>query len=58
MGAPKPTFLGRFDRLINPVFAIPGTLPLLSFTLHERYIECLQCANKVRRDPLRDRRLK
>lgn len=30
------------DRLINSVMAMPGALPLLSFTLHKLYVDCLR----------------
>jgi hypothetical protein len=37
------------DRLINSVMAMPGALPLLSFTLHKLYVDCLQRAANDRK---------
>jgi len=37
------------DRLINAVMTMPGALPLLSFTLHKLYVDCLQRASNDRK---------
>ncbi|TMQ03345.1 MAG: hypothetical protein E6J91_47405, partial [Deltaproteobacteria bacterium] len=37
------------DRLINTVVSMPGGLPLLSFTLHKLYVDCLRRANNDRK---------
>lgn len=37
------------DRLINTVVTMPGALPLLSFTLHKLYVDCLRRANNDRK---------
>lgn len=37
------------DRLISTVVAMPGGLPLLSFTLHKLYVDCLRRANNDRK---------
>ncbi|HEX4423276.1 MAG TPA: caspase family protein, partial [Kofleriaceae bacterium] len=37
------------DRMINSVMTMPGALPLLSFTLHTLYVDCLRRATQDRK---------